>query len=169
MLFGLEQQSPKAKGQWRGAAFPEPFAWHPVPTRHQREPVKPAHGHGFLRPHPVCCNKVVCMWTCPITVSHTALTWMSIRSLSLHHCVISYKNGPQPVHRCSLNILYDFNVYSDQFLCLVALMLHSEKRKPQIHRLPSAGEICHMTAQNYYNYKMLSKVLTVGRNAHILV
>lgn len=68
VLSGLEHQSPKAKGQWRGAAFPEPFAWHPVPARHQREPVKPARGHGFLRPQPVRCNNVVCIWTCPITL-----------------------------------------------------------------------------------------------------
>uniref|UniRef100_G3Q9C0 Nuclear receptor interacting protein 2 n=1 Tax=Gasterosteus aculeatus aculeatus TaxID=481459 RepID=G3Q9C0_GASAC len=40
MLPGPEHPGPEAARPRRGAALPQPFARQPVPTRHQREPVK---------------------------------------------------------------------------------------------------------------------------------
>lgn len=140
VLPGLLQQSPEAAGRRRGAAFPEPLAWQPVPTRHQREPVKP-----------VCCRNVISVWTCPISVPHW--TRMSIRSPSLHRCVcrietmvISYKSGPQPPS----------SEHSLRFRCISSWIplspgyTNGALWRGQIHRLASAGPFCHMTAQNSF-------------------
>lgn len=40
VLFGSEQSGPEAAGLRRGSALPEPLDRQPVPTRHQREPVR---------------------------------------------------------------------------------------------------------------------------------
>lgn len=132
VLPGLVQQSPEAAGRRRGAAFPEPLAWQPVPTRHQREPVKPARGRrappsatGPLQRRHLCPDLSN---GCPTLPGHGwafAARVYIVVFVELRPWLLVTRVGHS---RRSLNVLYGFDVYPVEFLCrLVTLMLHSEE------------------------------------------